>query len=218
MSSNDSFRVSMVQMQVTGDRERNGDRGAELVREAATDDPDLIALPENFNFTGTEEEKLAHAETWDGPTLPKIQEAARDAGTHVLAGAIKMQEEGEDLLRNVSALLGPDGEVKNSYEKVHVFNANVGDTQVENDRVERGGWETVVADVDGVSLGLTVCFDVRFDVHAPHGQRSLGYASQSTSYREPGVRRRPRRLRRETDRRLHVRSQSRGQPVGYRDR
>lgn len=162
MASNDSFRVSMIQMQVTGDQERNGDRGAELVREAAADDPDLIALPENFNFTGTEEEKLEHAETWEGPTLPKIQAAARDAGAHVLAGTIKMQEDGEDLLRNVSALLDPDGEVQTTYEKVHVFNANVGDTQVENDRVERGGRETVVADVNGVSVGLTVCFDVRF--------------------------------------------------------
>jgi predicted amidohydrolase len=162
MTSNDTFRVSLVQMQVTGNQERNGDRGAELVRDAGKADPDLIALPENFNFTGTEEEKLEHAETWDGPTLPKIQEAARDVGCHVLAGTIKMKEEGEDLLRNVSALLGPDGEVQTTYEKVHVFNANVGNTDVENDRVERGGRETVVAEVNGVSVGLTVCFDVRF--------------------------------------------------------
>lgn len=162
MTATDTFSVSMVQMQVTGDQERNGDRGAELVREAASDDPDLIALPENFNFTGTETEKLEHAETWDGPTLPKIQAAARDADTHVLAGTIKMREPEEELLRNVSALLGPDGEVKTTYEKIHVFNANVGDTNVENDRVERGGTETVVADVNGVSVGLTVCFDVRF--------------------------------------------------------
>lgn len=162
MTEDRSLRVSLVQLTVTGDRDRNVDRALELCREAAASDPDLIVLPENFNFTGTEEEKLAHAETMDGPTLPKLRELAADLGVYVGAGSIKMAVPGDDLLRNRHCVIDPAGEVQAVYEKFHIFNADVGDTQVENTMVERGGDDIVVTDINGVAVGLTICFDVRF--------------------------------------------------------
>ncbi|WP_165874896.1 carbon-nitrogen hydrolase family protein [Natrarchaeobius oligotrophus] len=156
------FRVSLVQMQVTGDREHNVEKALEYIYEAAEDDPELIVLPENFNFTGTDEEKKAHAETMDGPTLPKLQDAASDLGVHVVAGSIKMEVDDDDLLRNVSVLIDPDGEVQETYEKMHIFNANVGGNAYTGDNVERGGDDIVIADVNGVDVGMTICFDVRY--------------------------------------------------------
>lgn len=162
MTEDRSLRVSLVQLQVTGDRDRNVDRAIELSREAAADDPDLIVLPENFNFTGTEEEKLAHAETMDGPTLPKLQDLANELGTYIGAGSLKMEVPGDDRLRNRHCVIDPDGEVQAQYDKLHIFNASVGDTEVENSMVERGGDEAVLTEINGVTVGLTICFDVRF--------------------------------------------------------
>lgn len=162
MTEDRSLRVSLVQLHVTGDRDRNVDRAIELCREAAAHDPDLIVLPENFNFTGTEEEKLAHAETMDGPTLPKVRELATELDTYIGAGSIKMEVSGDDLLRNRHCVIDPDGEVQASYDKLHIFNASVGDTEVENSMVERGGNDCVLTEINGVTVGLTICFDVRF--------------------------------------------------------
>lgn len=157
-----SLRVSLVQLQVTGDRERNVNRAIELCREAAEDDPELIVLPENFNFTGTEEEKLAHAETMDGPSLPKLQALADELDVYIGAGSIKMGVPNDDRLRNRHCVIDPEGNVQDIYEKLHIFNANVGDTDVENSMVERGGDEAVLTEINGVTVGLTICFDVRF--------------------------------------------------------
>lgn len=162
MGSTDEFRVSLVQLQVTGDREHNVDRARQLTREAGAADPDLIVLPENFNFTGTEAEKLAHAETMDGPTLPVFQELAQELNTHIAAGSIKMEVPGDDRLRNRLCVIDPSGEVQAVYEKLHIFDADIGDTSVENTQVERGGDDIVVTDIAGVSVGLSICFDVRF--------------------------------------------------------
>lgn len=162
MAENRSLRVSLVQLQVTDDRDRNVDRALELSRKAAADDPDLIVLPENFNFTGTEGEKLAHAETMDGPTLPRLRELAADLGVYIGAGSIKMEVPGDDRLRNRHCVIDPSGEVQAQYDKLHIFNASVGDTEVENTMVERGGDEAVLTEIEGVTVGLTICFDVRF--------------------------------------------------------
>lgn len=162
MGTTDDLRVSLVQMKVTGDRDRNAERALELSREAAEDDPDIIVLPENFNFTGTEEEKLAHAETMEGPTLPKFQDLAAELGVYIAAGSIKMEVPNDDLLRNRHCVIDPDGEIQDVYEKLHIFNANVGDTEVQNTLVERGGDDLIVTDVNGVSVGLSICYDIRF--------------------------------------------------------
>jgi predicted amidohydrolase len=64
---------------------------------------------------------------------------------------------------NTSVVIGPDGEILATYRKIHLFDVNVPGAIVhrESDIIAPGD-EMVVARFDGVALGLTVCFDVRF--------------------------------------------------------
>lgn len=156
------LRVSLVQMEVTNDKERNVDRAVELIRESSEQNPELVVLPENFSFMGTQEELFEQAEGYDGPTLGRLQNVADELDTHIVAGTMKLDLPGEDRLVNTSCVIDSAGELTDTYEKIHTFNADVGGSNFEGSRVERGGNEIVTTTIDGVTIGLTVCFDVRY--------------------------------------------------------
>src|SRR5689334_17743585 len=83
-----NFLVGAVQMTSTADRARNLATALRLVNEAADLGAKLVGLPENFSFMGRDEERIAGAETLEGPTLSALRELARRRGVHVLAGSI----------------------------------------------------------------------------------------------------------------------------------
>src|SRR3990172_7778211 len=82
------FLVAAVQMTSTADRARNLDTALRLVGGAADRGAELVGLPENFSSMGRDEERIAGAETLEGPTIAAIQEVARRRRVHVLAGSI----------------------------------------------------------------------------------------------------------------------------------
>jgi predicted amidohydrolase len=152
--------------QMTGGRdvEENRERAVALVRRAAALGAQLVALPENTSFMGRERDKAAHAEPLDGPTVARLSVPARELGIHVLVGSLV--ERSDDAARpyNTSVLIGPEGTIAASYRKMHLFDVDVaGDrTYRESDFVSAGPPEPVTAEVDGVTVGLSVCFDLRF--------------------------------------------------------
>lgn len=154
------FRISLVQMEVTDDKERNVDRAIELVERASEHDPDLIALPENFYFFGTNDQLRAEAEGYDGPTLARLRRVVERVETHLVTGTMKVQNPDGPGLLNSSCVVDPAGEIVDVYNKIHVFQADVGGDSYRS--IDQPGDDIVVTDIGGVPVGLTVCFDVRF--------------------------------------------------------
>lgn len=149
-------------MTVTDDKTDNVNRAVKHTRTAATDGADLVVLPENFSYFGTDNELFDQAETIDGPTLTRLAKLAAKLEVHIVAGTMKLRVENQEKLVNASVHLTPDGERNAVYRKIHIFNANVGGETYEGDSVEIGGDDVVLTEVNGVTVGLTVCFDVRF--------------------------------------------------------
>src|SRR5512139_3949039 len=79
-----NYLVAAAQMTSTADRARNVDTALRLVGEAADLGAKLVGLPENFAFMGPEEQRLAGAETLEGPTLGALRELARRRGIFVV--------------------------------------------------------------------------------------------------------------------------------------
>lgn len=158
----DKLRVSMIQMEVTDRVERNVRRAEELIREASSSNPDLIVLPENFHLMGTKQQFFEEAETLDGPTITRFRHLAKELGTYIVTGTMKMRFPGEKKLRNTSCVINPEGDIQDVYHKIHIFNANVGGRQFSGSEVEEGGDRIVVTSIKGVPVGLSVCFDIRF--------------------------------------------------------
>ena len=157
------FLVAAVQMTSTADRARNLDTALRLVGEAADRGAKLVGLPENFSFMGRDEERIAGAETLDGPTIAAIQEVARRRRVHVLAGSIAEKVDEPGKTANTSVLVADDGRIAGHYRKIHLFDVAIPDgaRYAESETVAPGD-RAVVSETALGRIGLSVCYDLRF--------------------------------------------------------
>ena len=157
------LRAAAVQLTATPDKARNLETADRLVRRAAADGARLVVLPEKWSVLGRGGDLRDGAEPLDGPAVTWARDAARELGIDLVAGSVAERVDGEAKLRNTSLHIGPDGEVKATYRKVHMFDVEVDGTVYRESDHEAPGEEVVLsATADGVELGLTVCYDVRF--------------------------------------------------------
>jgi predicted amidohydrolase len=158
-----TFLVAAAQMTSTADRARNLDTAVRLVNEAADLGAKLIGLPENFAFMGPEEQRLATAETLDGPTLGALRELARQRGVFILAGSIAEKVTEPRKTANTSALIADDGSIVAAYRKIHLFDVQIPDgARYAESEVVVPGDMAVVAPTSLGRIGLTICYDLRF--------------------------------------------------------
>jgi deaminated glutathione amidase len=158
------MRAAAVQLNSTADRQRNLATADALVRAAAADGASLVALPERFDLRGTPEDYERAAEPLETSEPARwAKDLARELEIDLIAGSISERRDGHEKLSNTSLHVGPDGETKAVYRKVHLFDVTVGDTDYrESDSDEPGGEIVTSEAADGTRVGLSVCYDVRF--------------------------------------------------------
>jgi deaminated glutathione amidase len=157
------MRAAAVQLTATADRDRNLETADRLTREAATRGAELVLLPEKWSVYGRPEDIVAGAEPLDGPALTWARGAARELGIDLVAGSIAEHVEGAERGANTSVHIGPDGEDRAVYRKVHMFDVEVGGRTYRESENEAPGEELVVSETAaGVELGLSICYDLRF--------------------------------------------------------
>jgi deaminated glutathione amidase len=157
------LRAAAVQLTATPDKARNLQTADRLVRRAAADGARLVVLPEKWSVLGRGDDLRAGAEPLDGAAVTWARDAARELGIDLVAGSVSERVDGERKLRNTSLHIGPDGEVKAVYRKVHMFDVEVDGTVYRESEHEAPGDDVVLSETaDGTTLGLTVCYDVRF--------------------------------------------------------
>jgi len=155
------LRAAVIQLNSTGDRDRNLEAAERLVRAAGGAGAELVALPEKWNLLAAGEDLLAGAEPLDGPTLTAARAWAAELGIHLLAGSISEQH-ADGKAFNTSVLIGPDGGDLAVYRKIHMFDVDVGGVSYRESDHEQPGEEIVTARLAGATLGLSVCYDLRF--------------------------------------------------------
>jgi deaminated glutathione amidase len=157
------MRAAAVQLNSTADFDRNLERADRFTRAAAADGAQLVVLPEKWSALGRGAAQRAGAQPLDGPAVAWARSTARELGIDLVAGSVSERIEGEPRLRNTSVHVGPDGEVRAAYRKVHMFDVVVEGTVYRESEHEDPGAELVVsAAADGVQLGLSICYDIRF--------------------------------------------------------
>jgi len=162
MSDPSRLRVAAVQMSSAGDRDANLADADRLVREAAARGARLVVLPEKWPLLASGEDMRLAAEPLDGPIAGWARACARELGIDLVAGSFS--ELGEDgRAHNTSLHVGPDGELRARYRKIHMFDVVVDGVEYRESDDEEAGEEVVVsATDDGVELGLSICYDLRF--------------------------------------------------------
>lgn len=150
---------------------------ARLITAAAANKAKLICLPECANFLAagrTALTDLAEEET-TSQSLCLLRELATTHQVFISAGSLMMRAEGEERQANRSYLFSPDGTILARYDKIHMFDADVGDGRRyrESDNF-RPGHKMVHAKTDIGHIGLSICYDIRFpDLYRRLGQQGV---------------------------------------------
>lgn len=157
------MRAAAVQLNANDDIDRNLERADRLVRDAAARGAELIVLPEKWTVLGTRPQMEAGAQTLDGPAISWARATAAELGIDLVAGSIYERADGAAKGCNTSVHIGPDGQLRSVYRKIHLFDVEVDGAVYAESATEDPGDEIVVTELaTGPQLGMSICYDVRF--------------------------------------------------------
>ena len=170
-SQRESFRAGLVQMCTGRDVDRNVADASSLIREAAGKGARYVQTPEITTLMETQRERLfAALRPEEGnPAVAHFAHLARDLGIWLHIGSMGvLLDNGK--IANRSLLFSPAGAVAARFDKLHMFDVDLpgGETYRESKNYQAGS-AGVLAELPWGTLGLTVCYDLRF----PHLYRAL---------------------------------------------
>lgn len=171
-----TFTAALVQITAGPDPAENAENNYVLLKEAAAAGADFVMFPEVCNMIEPDRAacRAKARPAADDATLNALMRGAGERGVWVLVGSIVAQsEDTPDKLANRSFLIDDAGKIAGSYDKMHLFDVDVGSGDVyrESDTYRAGSGVTLVPTPWGV-FGMTVCYDMRF----PHLYRDLARA------------------------------------------
>jgi len=154
-------KIGLVQTNTQHDKIKNLAFVEASIDKLADAGADLVTLPETFTFLGSDQEMRDYAEPIDGPSLTRLQNKARDKGLFIHCGSI-LEKRG-DRIFNTSIVFNRQGELVASYSKIHMFDIEIpGGIVFRESDVVTAGKEVVTFDCEGVIVGLSICYDLRF--------------------------------------------------------
>ena len=167
------MRAALIQLTVTDDPAANLAVTLGLIRQAVQAGAGFVLTPEMTNCLSSSRDHqraIFRSEDRD-ETLAALRRTAQEHGIWLLIGSLGLSTQDEDgRFANRSFLIAPDGTIAARYDKIHMFDVNVSETEVYRESAAyRPGAQAVVADAGWAKIGMSVCYDLRF----PHLYRRL---------------------------------------------
>ncbi len=166
-------RAALIQLNASDDPAANLPVTLSHVREAAKSGARFILTPEITNCVSAsrshQKKVLQHEE--NDATLAAMCAAAKEHQIWLLIGSLGLKTHDPDgRFANRSFLISPHGDITARYDKIHMFDVDVSETEIYRESSGyRPGDRAVVSQTDFASIGLTICYDIRF----PHLYRAL---------------------------------------------
>lgn len=166
------MRVGLLQLNSSDDPSENLASTLSFVDEAADAGAEFILTPEVTNCVSASrarQNEVLRSED-DDPTLAGLRAAFADRGVWGLIGSLAIKGGADGRFLNRSFLISPDGDIAARYDKIHMFDVTLSET--ESYRESAGyqpGANAVTHEVGDAVVGMTICYDVRF----PHLYRRL---------------------------------------------
>lgn len=155
------YRLALCQMYVVKEKQENLKKAEAMIREAAANGAQMIALPEIFNCPYSNKFFREYAETPQGPTVTLLSSLAKELSVYLIGGSIPEKE--HNLVYNSSFIFDRQGKLLGRHRKVHLFDIDLkgGVSMRESDTLTPGESMTVVETEYG-KIGVAICYDVRF--------------------------------------------------------
>jgi len=158
------YKAAVVQMNSQKDLEANLDQAYKYIRNAAKAGASLVGVPENFAFLGGAKMRIKHGDQL-ATQIPKfLSDTASEFEIYLLGGSYPIPAS-KGKVFNHATLYGPEGEELVSYNKVHLFDVDLSESEAyrESDYIEPGDLELAVYEDEVIgNWGLSVCYDLRF--------------------------------------------------------
>lgn len=159
-----TFTAALVQTSSGVDMAANLDAAETMIRQAVDRGADVVLTPENVAMMQARRQAtIDNARSEDEhPGLARFSTVARECGIWLLVGSLHIRL-GDGRLANRSYLIGPDGAIAAQYDKIHMFDVTLpsGESYRESATFTPGNRAVAVATPWG-TVGLTICYDVRF--------------------------------------------------------
>lgn len=159
------MKLAALQLRCSPSVDDNIARADQLIRHAAKQGAEFISLPEMFTAMVRAADVANYAQTLDGPLMQWAASLAKELGIALQPGTFP-ERDGEQLF-NTAALFDAQGQLLGAYRKIHLFDVELDDVRsCESDTYTPGEKTFVSANVipqqPDVTVGLTICYDVRF--------------------------------------------------------
>ncbi|SDH13714.1 carbon-nitrogen hydrolase family protein [Pelagibacterium luteolum] len=160
------MKVALIQMNSQPDRAHNLAQAINLMKQAVViEQPDLIVLPEHFDWSGgTPEQKIAAADLMPGGEAYSVLSSFAAAhGISIHAGSMLEKVPGQDKIFNTTVVFNDQGAEIGRYRKLHLFDITTpsGRRYGESDTVAPGR-NLLVYNLGGFTIGAAICYDLRF--------------------------------------------------------
>jgi predicted amidohydrolase len=164
MSTGSPFVAAMVQLRTGLLPGPSFEQAAALIRDAASQGADYVQTPEVSNMMQVNRAALFEhlASEDEDVSLKGYRALARELKIHLHIGSLALRATPERAV-NRSFLIGPGGDILASYDKIHMFDIDLGNGESYRESANYQPGETaVISDLPWGRIGLTICYDVRF--------------------------------------------------------
>ncbi|KAF8934270.1 putative nitrilase family protein [Dissophora ornata] len=157
-------KLALIQLAVTADKDANLANARTHVLQAASNNANLIVLPECFNSPYGTNYFPEYAESLkDGPSVKALSSMAKDAKAYLIGGSIPERDETDGKIYNTCTIYNPDGEIIATHRKVHLFDIDVpGKIRFQESETLTAGNQLTHVDTDFGKIGVGICYDIRF--------------------------------------------------------
>lgn len=158
------MKIAAIQMRSGLDPDENYSAAEQLIDAAKASGASYVLTPEvTLIFPENRDQLRSVASAFeDHPQLGKVGRLAARHGIHVHIGSLPIPLP-DGRFANRSVLFGPDGKLVATYDKIHLFDADIaGLNAYRESATYKGGEVAVMAALDPFTLGFSICYDMRF--------------------------------------------------------
>ena len=159
------FKISQIQFEAKSTPKENSSLLEHYFSKSQKFKPDLICTPECSNIITNDKEHLRNYSNYQSecPIIKMTKNFSKKNNVNINLGSLLLKLKGQKKMLNRSFLINNNGRIQSMYDKIHLFDVNIDSKETHRESYFfNAGKKIVTTNVNGVSIGLSICYDLRF--------------------------------------------------------